>query len=149
MMAHAVGGVDVVATLLLAHTPASVAAARRRLTDDLRSRAVRRRVVDDAALVLSELLSNAVRHARPLDSGRLRVAWGLDSDCVVIAVTDGGGATRPHPATPSMSSPGGRGLAIVTSLARWGVRRDGAESTVWASLAFAGRPAGVFTSTVN
>ena len=58
-------------------------------------------------------------------------------------MTDGGGPTRPRPASPSLTAHGGRGLGIVGSLAlRWGVRDDApGEVTVWALLPVRGRHA--------
>jgi hypothetical protein len=50
----------------LPHGPAGVAEARRRLRTDLYARGVPEPVVDDAVLILSELISNSCRHARPL-----------------------------------------------------------------------------------
>jgi anti-sigma regulatory factor (Ser/Thr protein kinase) len=122
------------ATVLFPHTSASVKSARRRIVTDLNKRGVQREVVHDAALVLSEILSNALRHARPLGgSGKIRVSWDVRAGAVEIDVTDGGGATRPYPAQPSISSLGGRGLGIVTTLTSdWGVRSSGTETTVWA-----------------
>ncbi|MEU2248233.1 ATP-binding protein [Streptomyces sp. NPDC019224] len=100
-------------------------------------------VVDDAVLVLSELLSNACRHGRPLGrhnergDGAVRAAWRVDrTGGLTVEVTDGGGPTRPVPATPSVTARGGRGLNIISALAQeWGVR-DGAsgEVTVWVLL---------------
>ncbi|WP_129841397.1 ATP-binding protein [Streptomyces sp. RFCAC02] len=121
------------------HGPSGIAAARRRLRAELRDSGTPDSVVDDAALVLSELLSNAWRHARPLPSGDgVRAAWSRESDgAVTVAVTDGGGPTRPRPATPSVTARGGRGLTIIGTLARaWGVREaEGAGTvTVWAVL---------------
>jgi anti-sigma regulatory factor (Ser/Thr protein kinase) len=95
--------------------------------------------VGDAALVVSELLSNAIRHARPLPGASLQVAWAVDDESVEVAVSDGGAPTRPHPGHASVSSLGGRGLDIVEYLARtWGVRTDPAGLTVWAILAAPG-----------
>ncbi len=96
-------------------------------------------VVDDAVLILSELLSNACKHGRPLGGalagdGDVRAAWRVDpGGRLVVEVTDGGGPTRPAPATPSVTAHGGRGLNIVTALAAdWGVRDDiHGEVTVW------------------
>ncbi|MFW6692712.1 ATP-binding protein [Streptomyces sp. MAR4 CNX-425] len=146
------------------HGPDGVGLARRRLRADLRARGASEATVDDAVLVLSELLSNACRHARPLAAAaatedaevlvrarpdaapaagaadtRVRADWHLDPDGrVTVSVTDGGGPTRPLPATPSVTAKGGRGLAIISSLAcEWGVRYDAGalgEVTVWASL---------------
>ena len=50
-------------------------------------------IVDDAVLVLSEVMSNALRHARPVGSGKVKVAWDVRAGAVEIEVTDGGGAT--------------------------------------------------------
>jgi anti-sigma regulatory factor (Ser/Thr protein kinase) len=124
------------ATVLLPCAPASVAVARQRLTADLDAAGVVHAAVGDAALVVSELLSNAIRHARPLPGSSLQVAWDVGNGAVEVAVSDGGAPTRPHQAHASVSSIGGRGLDIVEYLARtWGVRTDDSGLTVWAILA--------------
>ncbi len=105
----------------------------------LRSGGVSESVIDDAVLILSELLSNACKHGRPLGDamagdGDVRAAWRVDArGRLIVEVTDGGGPTRPAPATPSVTAHGGRGLNIVTALADdWGVRDDvHGEVTVW------------------
>ncbi|WP_399088203.1 ATP-binding protein [Streptomyces sp. BBFR2] len=180
------------------HGPAGVGMARRRMRGELSARGIPDTVIDDAALVLSELLSNACRHARPLTAKHLPDAardghgrpattyttaptgaaygpchegaayapgdghhggtppeaeavlasWRVDDrERLTVAVTDGGGPTRPRPSTPSVTARGGRGLAIIRSLSLdWGVRQviEG-ETTVWAELslrdAFADRVA--------
>lgn len=53
-------------TLAVPHGPASVGVARRRLRRDLGDREIPDTVIDDAVLILSELLSNSCRYARPL-----------------------------------------------------------------------------------
>jgi anti-sigma regulatory factor (Ser/Thr protein kinase) len=122
-------------TVLLPYAPASVAVARQRLADELMAAGIFDSAVGDAVLVVSELLSNAIRHARPLPGANVQVAWALDDDAVEVAVSDGGGPTRPIRAHASVSSLGGRGLDIVEYLARtWGVRTDDAGLTVWAVL---------------
>jgi anti-sigma regulatory factor (Ser/Thr protein kinase) len=119
--------------VLLPCAPASVAVARRSITADLLAAGVFEPAVGHAALVMSELLSNAILHARPLPGRCLEVAWIVHARSVEIAVTDGGGPTRPHAAHASLSSLGGRGLGIVEYLSRhWGVRADGPGTTVWA-----------------
>jgi anti-sigma regulatory factor (Ser/Thr protein kinase) len=121
---------------MLPYTPASVAVARQHLTADLTAAGIFDGAVGDAALVVSELFSNAIRHARPLPGANLRVAWDLAEDAVEVTVSDGGGATRPRQADASLSSLGGRGLGIVEYLSRaWGVRADDQGLTVWALLA--------------
>jgi anti-sigma regulatory factor (Ser/Thr protein kinase) len=83
--------------------------------------------------VMSELLSNSLRHAHPLASGQLRVAWMCSDSHIEVAVSDGGAATEPRAGRPTLSSLGGRGLGIVEYLAdRWGVRHESESTTVWA-----------------
>lgn len=121
--------------VLLPCAPASVAEARRRLTAELLAAGIFDYAVGDAALVVSELLSNAIRHARPLPGYRLQVTWVLNSGWVEVAVSDGGSATRPSAAPAPVSSLCGRGLGIVEYLSRtWGVRSHDLGSTVWAVL---------------
>ncbi|MGW7634225.1 ATP-binding protein [Streptomyces decoyicus] len=139
------------------HGPVGVGMARRRMREELLASGVQDTVVDDAVLVLSELLSNSCRHARPIyengspgsvtpdikdaPSASVRASWRIDAQGrLTVAVTDGGGPTRPLPATPSVTARGGRGLAIIRSLAKdWGVRDAVAgEVTVWAVLSLQG-----------
>jgi anti-sigma regulatory factor (Ser/Thr protein kinase) len=136
--AAAARGASTAATVDLPYASSSVRAARRVLVTYLDRRGVKTARIDDAVLVLSEILSNALKHARPLREGYLRVAWTIRDGVLEVAVTDGGGPTRPHPTRPSLSSLGGRGLGIVTSLVDdWGVRQSRGESTVWAALPLA------------
>lgn len=134
-------------SMAVPHGPAGVGQARHRMREQLRSNGVSDTVVDDAVLILSELLSNACRHGRPLGKhsevgdGDVRAAWRVDTrGDLTVEVTDGGGPTRPAPATPSVTARGGRGLNIISALAQeWGVRDDAVgEVTVWA-LVSAGR----------
>ncbi|MFI9774403.1 ATP-binding protein [Streptomyces sp. NPDC051956] len=126
-------------SMAVPHGPAGVGEARHRMRDQLRVGGVSEAVIDDAVLILSELLSNACRHGRPLGDdmagdGDVRAAWRVDTrGCLTVEVTDGGGPTRPVPATPSVTAHGGRGLNIISALADdWGVRDDApGEVTVW------------------
>ncbi|WDG30024.1 ATP-binding protein [Streptomyces sp. CA-278952] len=138
-------------SMAIPHGPAGVGQARHRMREQLRGNGVSDAVVDDAVLILSELLSNACRHGRPLGwhtdvgDGDIRAAWRVDTaGALTVEVTDGGGPTRPVPATPSVTARGGRGLNIISALAQeWGVR-DGSsgEVTVWA-LVSSKKPPGI------
>jgi anti-sigma regulatory factor (Ser/Thr protein kinase) len=121
--------------LQLPFTASSVGVARRHLVSDLIEAGVCAPAVTDAALVISELLSNALRHGGPLPGPALRVAWDLDSDSVRVAVSDGGGSTRPELGQPTPTTIGGRGLRIVARLSRrWGSTCDNEGTTVWAEV---------------
>ncbi|HET6860092.1 MAG TPA: ATP-binding protein [Streptomyces sp.] len=127
-------------SMAVPHGPAGVGNARRRMRDELHGNGMTESVIDDAVLILSELLSNACRHGRPLGQaevgdGDIRAAWRVDpAGALTVEVTDGGGPTRPVPATPSVTARGGRGLNIISALARdWGVQDNAVgEVTVWA-----------------
>lgn len=121
--------------VILPCVPASVSVARRRLTDELSAAGVFGQAVGDAAVVVSELLSNSIRHAWPLPGEQLQVAWLVEPGSVEVTVRDGGGPTQPRQTYPTGSSLGGRGLGIVDLLAQdWGIRRDDTGQTVWAVL---------------
>jgi anti-sigma B factor antagonist len=91
--------------------------------------------VTDAALVISELLSNALQHGTPLTGSGIRVAWDTDGDGVRVSVCDGGGLSRPELGEPTPTTIGGRGLRIVARLSRrWGTYSDDDGTTVWAEV---------------
>jgi len=130
--AREVSGSSVV---LLPHSPASVVAARSHISTDLHGAGIVTPAIGDATLVVSELLTNAILHARPLPGARVLVAWALRERSLEVAVSDGGSMTRPQTTRPSLSSIGGRGLAIVENLSwRWGVLPSDFGLTVWAVL---------------
>src|SRR4051812_14632197 len=105
------------------------------MREELSRRGIPPDVVDDAALIQTELISNALRHARPVGGGDVRAAWRFFGGQLEIAVTDGGSTSVPHVTAASPDSLGGRGMAIVNALApEWGVRRHEGESTVWARM---------------
>ena len=109
--------------------------ARRVLVASLRELEVDETVVDEAEIVISELVANAVRHAKPLADGTIRLGWTVRAGVVEVEVTDGGGPTVPRPAPRSLLAAQGRGLRIVRGYAHeWGVHEDRAGRTVWVSL---------------
>ena len=86
----------------------------------------------DVRLLVSELVTNSVRHAQsgPDDSIHLRVSIG--QDCVRVEVADNGPGFDPpiQDPTAEIARDSGWGLFFVTQLAdRWGVERE--EGRVW------------------
>lgn len=123
-----------------AHDPASVPRARHVLRSVLDGAGLDETAKAEIEIVLSEIVGNAVRHARPLEDGGIHVQCEVAADVephVEIAVTDGGSPGRtvlPRDADASATS--GRGLRIVEGLAdEWGVVEDVRDltRTVWAS----------------
>ncbi|MCZ0980432.1 ATP-binding protein [Streptomyces diastatochromogenes] len=125
-------------SMAVPHGPAGVGEARHRMRDDLYRSGVSESVVDDAVLILSELLSNACRYGRPLGEaergeGDVRAAWRVDpAGGLRVEVTDGG--ARPGPSVDALGHRArGRGLNIIGALSQdWGVRDSATgEVTVW------------------
>lgn len=118
----------------LAAHPSSVARARRLTRARLSGWAVCEDTCDTAALVVSELVTNAIVHT----AGE-RVACELhdQGDLVRIAVRDEGCAPdEPHPAPQRPEEEHGRGLLLVEALCRgWGAQQAGPGLLVWAELA--------------
>ncbi len=127
---------DFTVSVRVPHEQASAAHARWRLAADLDAAHVVGQEADDALLILSELISNAVRHARPMPTGGLRVSWTISPNQIGVAVTDGGSSTAPVASAAAMSAIGGRGLQIVHLLASsWDVSQGEEDTTVWAVIA--------------
>jgi serine/threonine-protein kinase RsbW len=117
------------------HAGSGVSVARHAFVGDLESLGVTEDVREDVMLVISELVSNAVKHAAPLPGGKVLVRCSIDDDCLHVEITDGGSVTRPNPAVATVFALGGRGLDIVRMISReWGVTQDGSSVTVWADV---------------
>jgi two-component sensor histidine kinase len=131
--------------MLFRHEPASAALVRHRIAADLTTSGVSSDSVDEVALVVSELVGNAIRHARPSAAGTLQVDWDIDDTSgLIVRVADPSDAT-PQPRTPTADEPGGRGLAIVAAVAEeWGYRRSERGKEVWARVPI--RSASMMTS---
>ncbi len=94
-------------------------------------------VLDAAELVLSELVTNALRVRVPSDRQvGVRIARLLEDGLLRLEVSDAGSG-RPEVRAPGDDETGGRGLLLVEALAhRWGVdeRAGGIGKTVWVEL---------------
>ena len=105
-------------SVVVPHAPASVAVVRHRLLDELAAHQVPEPVRDDAALVVSELVGNAVRHGRPLPGGGIAVGWEVCPDAVRLEVRDGGNGPTAAVPESGWTAESGRGLLLVQLLAR-------------------------------
>jgi anti-sigma regulatory factor (Ser/Thr protein kinase) len=105
-------------------------AARRFVTDALRRHGAARALLFDAHVIVTELASNAVSHAR----SRFSVAVCTSGPVVRIAVRDASPAAPVRQkAEPAEGS--GRGVALIETIASdWGIERAGRGKTVWAEL---------------
>ena len=113
----------------------TVTRVRHAVVADLRARDLAEETIDEAEIVVSELMTNAIRHARPLADGALRVRWKVRGEVVELEVTDGGGDTVPVPAPAAAWVSSGRGLRIIRSMAHeGGVGEDKGGQTVWAAV---------------
>ena len=85
-------------------------------------------VCEDVVLLVSELVTNAVRYAEP----PVRLELQPSGEDVVVAVRDGS-PERPAPRAADASAEGGRGMLLVDMLATdHGVRTDPPGKAVWA-----------------
>jgi anti-sigma regulatory factor (Ser/Thr protein kinase) len=84
-------------------------------------------LVDSAALLVSELVTNVFLHART----DCLVHASFHRSVLAVTVTDGGGhelVVQP----PSTSAEGGRGLAILEAVADdWGIDHSEGTNSVW------------------
>jgi serine/threonine-protein kinase RsbW len=91
-------------------------------------------VLQDALLLVSELVTNCVRHARLPRGGTIGLRVILSRVTMRVEVIDAGAGFEPHPRLPSMYQSSGWGLYLVEQLAdRWGVARE-RENRVWFEL---------------
>lgn len=117
-------------TLDLAPNPASVGEARRFTVDTLR-RWGREDLTASGALLVTELVTNAILHARTM----VQVMLERRADIVRVEVRDGS-PVRPALRNHGVDATTGRGLALVAKLAEsWGVDVSAAGKVVWAQLA--------------
>jgi serine/threonine-protein kinase RsbW len=115
--------------MTLAPNPASVAEARTAVVEALPELDADRE--NTVRLLISELVTNAVRHSDCDEPVELRATW---NSMVRVEVIDHGDGFAPTPRSRPIDEPGGYGLFLVGSLAdRWGVETDD-YTTVWFEL---------------
>lgn len=88
-------------------------------------------LIDDAQLLTSELVTNAVRYAR----GPIVVRAALRDGFVRLEVSDAAVDAAPAPRVAAPNDEGGRGMELVDKLsARWGWQIDAQAKVVWLDL---------------
>lgn len=121
-------------SLELSPDPDSPGLARRFVTRVLREWNVGISTIEDAALLATELVTNAVIHART----PIRLDIGLEGDMIRVAVSDSD-AGRPVLRQQNREASTGRGLYVLDQLAAdWEVIYGDGSKTVTFSLAAGG-----------
>jgi anti-sigma regulatory factor (Ser/Thr protein kinase) len=93
---------------------------------------VPRRIIDDAVLLTSELVTNAVRHAGLDEQDEIEVKVSVDTRVLRVTVRDPGPGFDPEAVVRRRSDDGGWGLDLLRRLSsRWGVDRGSAGTDVW------------------
>lgn len=88
--------------------------------------------VDDAQLIVSELVANAVRHAPPADTLELELT--ATPEQIRISLADGS-SIAPVAAALDATSASGRGIRIIAALAAdWGADVHHGGKRVWVTL---------------
>lgn len=91
---------------------------------------------ETAVLLLSELVTNSVRHSGSRLPGQTITLTVLsDGKVIRVEVTDRSGTAVPALRPDDAEAEGGRGLYLVDTLAaRWGFDQDGDHTTTWFEL---------------
>ena len=110
--------------------PDAVQHGRTQLSSKRHQWGLSRSTVEAAQLVLSELVTNALRYGEPPLHVRLRVS----TNALYLEVADTS-PYRPRRRVAGSTDENGRGLLLVTAYARrWGVRPRSTGKVVWAEL---------------
>lgn len=82
-------------------------------------------VIDDALIVLGEMIANALRHGVPTADGTVEITWAISGDLLELSVYDAGVGASLQPVDFDDDSLSGRGLSIIGRVAdRWWVDMD-------------------------
>lgn len=125
--------------LSVSAAPTAVTAARHRAVDAIEGwdTVLGNEVVHTAELVISEFVTNAVRHA---EAGPVSLSVRLDEQSLRIEVCDDC-PELPRPGLPDPCSESGRGLFLVAALAdRYGVEPTAVGKCCWAEIALPTNP---------
>lgn len=110
--------------------PEAASRARAVVNDEI-GRAVSAKILEDATLLVSELVTNAVRHAPRAGTAEVELRLKVDPRRVRVVVSDPGAGFAAEPRLPTASESSGWGLYLVDRIAdRWGIiTKD--RSEVW------------------
>lgn len=101
--------------------PEAASQARAVVSDEL-GQAVSSEVLEDATLLVSELVTNAIRHASQAGNAEVELRLKVDRERIRVVVSDPGGGFAAAPRLPTASESSGWGLYLVDRIAdRWGV----------------------------
>jgi anti-sigma regulatory factor (Ser/Thr protein kinase) len=83
------------------------------------------RLLGDVRLLVSELVTNSVRHSDAHSHDLVHMSVTISGNSLRVEVADAGKGFEPKPRDADRTRPGGWGLYLVDHLAdRWGVARD-------------------------
>ncbi|MGB3676520.1 MAG: alpha/beta fold hydrolase [Candidatus Nanopelagicales bacterium] len=113
------------------NSPAGVGVARRTVVRQLEAWGLVE-AIDDMQIVVSELVTNAVRYGKNPVELRLRI----NGDLLRIEVFDGNTVDIPQPRQATHTESTGRGMPLIDALAiEWGVDVTETQKVVWADVA--------------
>lgn len=108
--------------IVLPFETSTPAIARTRLAAFLTVNLASPSVIDDALIVISEMIANAVSHGSPTPDGGIEISWSIHGDLLELSVLDAGACTSLTPIDFDEDSLSGRGLSIISRVAdRWWV----------------------------
>ena len=109
-------------TVRLPFAPSTPGVVRTRLAGFLTVHRASNEVIDDALIVISEMIANAVSHGKPGDDGTIEISWSIKNSLLELSVLDGGEGGSLAPIDFDEDSLSGRGLSIISRVAdRWWV----------------------------
>lgn len=118
-----------VARVDLSGSPRSSGQARNATRQILNEWDVPASAIDDALVVVSELVTNAIRHAGT--SSTLEMELSHSREWLRVALRDGSSAP-PMPRVADPTAEDGRGMAIMSALSdRWGIEPYDGGKRVW------------------
>jgi serine/threonine-protein kinase RsbW len=109
-------------TIRLPFAASTPGIARTRLAAFLTMQRASNSVIDDALIVISEMIANAVSHGVPTTDGTIEISWSINQDLLELSVLDAGEGASLKPIDFDEDSLSGRGLSIINRVAdRWWV----------------------------